>query len=155
MVKQSAAILDCIAKFTGQAFYCLTPPFFRILAPCSSAISMSVLSARTLSRLNFKSFSSFSICLRWASIRADIAITSIGSSFFAIFSSVWMITGCKDAHFSWISKGLRQECIQEDSIWTLGRLYFNAISFLDLPLCMYSMQILRFNARLNFCLLIT
>ena len=37
-------------------------------------------------------------------------------------------------------------------MFTLGRPYLRDISFLDIPLCMYSMQILRRNARLNFVL---
>ena len=48
-VKQFTAINYRIARIAVQALYCLTPDFFRILRPCSSATSMSVLSARFLS----------------------------------------------------------------------------------------------------------
>ena len=154
MAKQLAAILYRVACIAAQAPYCLAPDFFLMRMPCSSAMSMSVLSAKTLSWLYFSCFSSFSICLRCASISA-VWSTDSCTAFFDMVSSICTVSQGKDAHFSWISKGLRQEFIQEARVFTLGRLYFKAISFLDLPLCMYSMQILRFNARLNFCLLIT
>ena len=48
-VKQFTAINYRIARIAVQALYCLTPDFFRIFRPCSSATSMSVLSARFLS----------------------------------------------------------------------------------------------------------
>ena len=63
-VKQLAAIHYRIAHIAAQAFYCLTPAFFRTLMPCSSMTSMSVFRARFLSWLYFSCFSSFSICLR-------------------------------------------------------------------------------------------
>ena len=62
--KQVAAVLDGIVGCAAQALYCLAPDFFRMRIPCSSAMSISVLRAKTLSLLYFRSFSSFSICLR-------------------------------------------------------------------------------------------
>ena len=62
MAKQSAAVLDRVSVLAGQAFYCLAPDFFLILMPCSSAMSMRVFRARTLSWLVFRSFSSLDIC---------------------------------------------------------------------------------------------
>lgn len=53
MVKQSAGIFDCITKMPGEALYCLTPDFFLIRMPCSSAMSISTFKARFLSSLLF------------------------------------------------------------------------------------------------------
>ena len=64
MAKQFTAVHDAEVGTVAQAFYCLAPDFFRILMPCSSAMSMSVFRARFLSWLYFSCFSSFSICLR-------------------------------------------------------------------------------------------
>ena len=47
--KQVAAVLDGIAEGAAQALYRLAPDFFRILMPCSSAMSMSTLRATFLS----------------------------------------------------------------------------------------------------------
>ena len=90
MAKQFTAVHDAEVGTVAQAFYCLAPDFFRILMPCSSAMSMSVFRARFLSWLYFSCFSSFSICLRWASISADMDATSIGfsSPLFAISLSI-------------------------------------------------------------------
>jgi len=49
VAKQSAAILYRIARIATQAIYCLAPDFFLMRMPCSSAMSMSVFSAKTLS----------------------------------------------------------------------------------------------------------
>ena len=49
MAKQFTAVYDAKVGTVAQAFYCLAPDFFRILMPCSSAMSMSVFRARFLS----------------------------------------------------------------------------------------------------------
>jgi len=49
MAKQFTAVHDAEVGTVAQAFYCLAPDFFRILMPCSSAMSMSVFRARFLS----------------------------------------------------------------------------------------------------------
>ena len=45
VVKQAARVLDGIVFLLTKALYRLTPDFFRILMPCSSAMSISVFSA--------------------------------------------------------------------------------------------------------------
>ena len=45
VVKQAARVLDGIVFLLTKALYRLTPDFFRILIPCSSAMSISVFSA--------------------------------------------------------------------------------------------------------------
>ena len=45
VAKQAARVLDCIVFPLTKAFYRLTPDFFLIRIPCSSAMSISVFSA--------------------------------------------------------------------------------------------------------------
>jgi hypothetical protein len=53
--KQVATVLDGIVGRAAQALYRLAPDFFRMRIPCSSAMSMSVLRAKTLSLLYLRS----------------------------------------------------------------------------------------------------
>jgi hypothetical protein len=45
VVKQAARVLDGIVFLLTKALYRLTPDFFRILMPCSSAMSIRVFNA--------------------------------------------------------------------------------------------------------------